>query len=146
MVVLSKIDVAGVDGKAIATPDVWEGLLASIGAGIREEVWLRFGVLTFCVWVGLKFARRLPPHGEMPSSRLLWTANIVAALGFAAMHVPQAQMLIGLTGRLLVFMFVGNGVPGLVFGWLYWRRGLVPAMAAHFGLDLVLKVLVPLVS
>jgi membrane protease YdiL (CAAX protease family) len=35
-------------------------------------------------------------------------------------------------------------VPGLVFGWLYWRRGLVAAMLAHFGLDLVLKVFIPL--
>jgi membrane protease YdiL (CAAX protease family) len=47
---------------------------------------------------------------------------------------------------LLAFIFVGNGVPGLVFGWLYWRRGLYAAMITHFGLDLVTKVLVPLVS
>ena len=46
----------------------------------------------------------------------------------------------------MLFIFVGNGTPGLVFGWLYWRRGLIAAMLAHFGLDLVLKVLIPLFS
>jgi hypothetical protein len=43
-------------------------------------------------------------------------------------------------------IFVGNGAPGVVFGWLYWRRGLYSAMLAHFGLDLVIKVFMPLVS
>jgi hypothetical protein len=32
----------------------------------------------------------------------------------------------------------------VVFGWQYWRRGLVAAMAAHLGADIVLHVLSPL--
>lgn len=47
---------------------------------------------------------------------------------------------------MLAVIFDGNGAPGVVFGWLYWRRGLYSAMLAHFGLDLVIKVLVPLLS
>jgi membrane protease YdiL (CAAX protease family) len=35
-----------------------------------------------------------------------------------------------------------NSLAGLVFGWLYWRRGLKAAMVAHFSADLVLHVLV----
>ncbi len=37
-----------------------------------------------------------------------------------------------------------NGVGGVVFGWLYWRRGLLAAMVAHFSADVVLHVLAPL--
>jgi len=35
--------------------------------------------------------------------------------------------------------------PGVyVFGWLYWRRGILTAMASHFCADLILHVLTPL--
>jgi hypothetical protein len=35
------------------------------------------------------------------------------------------------------------GVGGVVFGWLYWRKGLIAAMVAHFTADLVIEVLAP---
>jgi len=40
----------------------------------------------------------------------------------------------------------GNRLPGYVFGRLYWRRRVIAAMWAHFGLDLVLKVFIPVHS
>jgi hypothetical protein len=136
------------DGKhgALTMPPPWEGLLASIGAGVREEIWLRLGLMSVLVWLGcwlIRIGTRQYPHSL---GAVVWTANLLAALGFAAIHIPQAHALLGLSAPLIVFIFVGNGVPGLVFGWLYWRRGLLAAMLAHFGLDLVLKVLIPLVS
>jgi Type II CAAX prenyl endopeptidase Rce1-like len=143
---LSKAQVAGANDKQIILPNAWEGLLASIGAGIREEIWLRFGLLTFFVWLGVVLIRPFVGRSQNPPPLIFWIANAAAALSFAAIHIPQAQLLLGLTAGMLVFIFVGNGVPGLVFGWLYWRRGLIAAMIAHFGLDLVLKVLVPLFS
>jgi Type II CAAX prenyl endopeptidase Rce1-like len=146
VVSLSHLEISGSKNKEITTPNAWEGLLGSIGAGIREEIWLRFGLLTFFAWLGVLVFRSRPSGSQKPSSLVFWIANTAAALSFAAIHIPQAQALLGLTTRLLVFVFVGNGVPGLVFGWLYWRRGLVAAMIAHFGLDLVLKVVVPLFS
>ena len=39
-----------------------------------------------------------------------------------------------------------NAVAGVVFGWLYWKRGLEMAMLAHFGGDLVLHVAAPFLS
>jgi membrane protease YdiL (CAAX protease family) len=125
----------------IAAPAAWEGFLASIGAGIREEVWLRLGMMTFFVWLGNKLTFRGPSE---PYPAVVWAANALAALLFAAIHIPQAKLLIGLSGPVLAFIFLGNGVPGLVFGWLYWRKGLVAAMMAHFILDVVLKVILPL--
>ena len=37
-----------------------------------------------------------------------------------------------------------NGVGGMLFGWLYWKHGLMAAMLAHFSADIVLHVAVPL--
>ena len=39
-----------------------------------------------------------------------------------------------------------NGVAGVAFGWLYWKRGLEMAMLAHFSADIVLHVIAPLLS
>jgi hypothetical protein len=129
------------DGIAdVKAPPVWEGFLASIGAGIREEVWLRLGCLTLVAWIGTRLARR-----STPGAAVLWSANLFAALLFGAIHLPQAAQLVGLTAPVLVVVLVGNGLPGLVFGWLYWRKGLVSAMVAHITMDVVLKVIAPLI-
>jgi hypothetical protein len=131
----------------IEMPSPGEGLLASIGAGIREEIWLRLGFMTLLVWLGANLVRLFTTTGSEVSPTIVWVGNLLAALCFAAIHLPQAMALLGrLTAPLLAFIFVGNGVPGLVFGWLYWRRGLYAAMLTHFGLDLVTKVFVPLIS
>jgi membrane protease YdiL (CAAX protease family) len=126
---------------AIKSPSAGAGFLASLGAGVREEVWLRLGVMTFLAWIGSVVTRRSPP-----TAVVIWIANVLAALLFAAMHLPQAAGLIGLTPAVLLIVFVGNGVPGVVFGWLYWRKGLVAAMVSHFMIDVVLKVVVPLLE
>jgi hypothetical protein len=122
-------------------PAWWRGLLAAVGAGVREEVWLRLGLLTFFAWIG---TRLTGPKAVTPG--VFWTAKVVAAILFGAMHLPQAAQLLGLTGPIVAFVLLGNGVPGLVFGWLYWRKGLLAAMASHFALDVVLKVVVPLLG
>ena len=38
------------------------------------------------------------------------------------------------------------GVPCVVFGWLYWRRGLVAAMVSHFAADFLLKAVLPMMG
>jgi len=40
---------------------------------------------------------------------------------------------------------VNNGVIGIIFGWLYWKKGLESAMIAHFSSDVVLHLIVPLI-
>ena len=37
---------------AITDPPAWSGLLASIGAGVTEEILFRLGLMTFLVWMG----------------------------------------------------------------------------------------------
>lgn len=124
---------------AFTMPPPWECLLASVGAAIREEVWLRLGFLTVLAYLGTKLCGR----NRVPAA-VFWSANVLAALLFGAMHLPQTHALIGLSAPLVAYVLIGNGVPGLVFGWLFWRRGLLAAMVAHFWLDIVLKIIAPL--
>lgn len=68
--------------------------------------------------------------------------NVVAALAFAALHLPQAIALFGsLTMSTLLVSLVGNGAVGILCGQLFWKRGLGYAVATHLGADLVLHVL-----
>lgn len=126
----------------VVLPSPWQGLLASVGAGITEEIWLRLGLMTLLIWIGAKLTRR-----ERPAAWVVWVSIVLATLLFGAMHLPQAAALgEGLTGALVALVLFGNGILGVVFGWLYWKRGLIAAMVAHFSTDIVLKVIVPAIG
>jgi len=62
------------------------------------------------------------------------------------MHLPKASGLVALTGPLIAYVLLGNGVVGLFFGWLYWRKGLIAAMTAHATQDIITHVVGPLVG
>jgi membrane protease YdiL (CAAX protease family) len=121
-------------------PDVWLGLLAALYGGIDEEILLRLGLMTLLVWLGSKITRT---RGR-PGPGLMWTANILAALLFGLGHLPATASVLPLTGIVIFRAIVLNGLAGIVFGWLYWRHGILTAMASHFCADLVLHVLTPL--
>jgi hypothetical protein len=118
----------------------WKGLLASFYGGIGEEVLLRLFVMTLLVWLVARLRQR-PPRAA-----LYWGAIAIAALLFGAGHLPAAAGLWPLTGIVVLRTLVLNGVAGVLFGWLYWRRGLEAAMCAHFCADLVLHVAAPLLA
>jgi membrane protease YdiL (CAAX protease family) len=83
--------------------------------------------------------------GRSPLTPVLaWVAIVIAALAFGAGHLPAAAQVWPLDAVVIVRTVLLNGVGGLVFGWLFWKHGLAPAMLAHFGADLVLHVLAPL--
>ena len=75
---------------------------------------------------------------------MIWIGNLLACLIFGAAHLPQgARFTGGLSPQLITAALVGNGVPGLMFGWLYWRKGLIAAMVCHALADIMIKVLPP---
>ncbi|MGC1374678.1 MAG: CPBP family intramembrane glutamic endopeptidase [Anaerolineales bacterium] len=124
-----------------AQPAAWKGLLASFYGGINEELLLRLCVFTLLAWLG-KFVSHTP-EGR-PTLVVLWIANILAAILFGLGHLPATATLIALTPLVIVRAIVLNGLAGIVFGYLYWTRGLESAMLSHFSADLVLHVLLAL--
>lgn len=125
--------------REVALPGPLPGLLAAFGAGINEEIWFRLGVLTGLVGIG-----RWALKQSQTSRVLFWTANGVAALLFGTAHLPQFALI----ASELPLTFIGvvlfqNSIAGVIFGWLYWRRGLLAAMVAHVTADIVIYVIVP---
>jgi hypothetical protein len=121
--------------RAMNPPAPWQGFLASFYGGINEELLTRLGLMTLLAWLRARLARL-----EAPSRGVMWTANVVAALLFGAGHLPTLSALAPLTVILVVRTLLLNGTAGVVFGWFYWRRGLLVVMAAHFSADVVLHV------
>lgn len=121
----------------------WEGFLVAVGAGVSEEIWLRLGAMGILAWLFTRIAKlagRGGAEGEAPSWAV-WASMAGAALLFGAAHLPLAATLgDGLTFAFAANVVLMNSVLGLVFGWLYWKRGLIAAMAAHFATNIVLKV------
>lgn len=116
------------------------GLLASLYGGIAEELFLRFGLMTLLAWVGWRLVGR---PDELPAG-VTWAAILLAAGLFGLGHLGATVAVFRLTPTVVARMLVLNGLGGVVFGWLYWRDGLVAAMVAHFGADVVLHVVTAL--
>lgn len=57
------------------------------------------------------------------------------------MHLPQLAQFGTPTLPAITLTLLGNGIVGVVCGWLYWRRSLVAAILAHFTVDVILHVL-----
>lgn len=97
--------------------------------GITEEVLLRWGLMTVFAWLAWRFIQR---GSGAVKVELVWLAIAASALLFGAGHLPMAHFLIGsLNGPIALFVVGLNAAFGMLFGWLYWRRGLESAMVAH---------------
>jgi len=121
-----------------AHPAAWKGFLASFYGGIAEEIQLRLLVMSLIAWLGSFISKT--SEGK-PTVAIFWIANILAAVLFGLGHLPATANIIPLTPLVITRAILLNGVGGVIFGWLYWKRGLESAMIAHFSTDIVLHVL-----
>jgi hypothetical protein len=128
----------------VINPPFWQGLLASFYGGVTEEILLRLFLMTLLAWVGKKLFQR---NNRLPGSGVMWMSNILTSLAFGLVNLPTA-ISIGLPMTTLVIarILILDGLPGIVYGWLYWKQGLGDAMLAHFSGDILLHVLAPLLA
>jgi hypothetical protein len=117
----------------------WKGLLSSFYGGIGEEVLCRLFLVSALVWMGARMQR-----ATMPRAGVYWGAIIMAAVLFGIGHLPALAQIATLDLANVSRVIGLNAFAGTAFGWLFWRRGLEHAMAAHFSADLVLHVAAPL--
>jgi membrane protease YdiL (CAAX protease family) len=131
---------AGVSLVGAVSPPIWQGFLASFYGGIGEEILLRLFFMTLIVWIFSKFTK----SKVIENNFIMWSSIIVAAIIFGLGHLPATAAMTALTPLVILRAVILNGIGGVVFGWLYWKKGLESAIIAHFSTDIVLHVLFPL--
>ena len=119
-------------------PPAWQGLLASFYGGINEEILLRLFLMTLLVWIFFKIKKT--EEGK-PTKVGIWLAIIIAAIIFGAGHLPTVAAITALNAPIVAYIIILNSVGGIIFGWLYWKKGLESAMIGHFTTDIILHVI-----
>lgn len=117
-----------------AAPPFWVATLASLYGGVNEEVLLRLFLFTLLYFL-LNKCCKINKENKTIS---LWTVNIIVALLFGLGHLPAAFKLPSPSAVDIVRILFLNGLGGILFGWLYWSRGLWTAIGAHFVTDLMI--------
>lgn len=123
-------------------PPAWQGFLASFYGGINEEILLRLFLMSLLVWIFFKIKRS---SDGKPTKMGVWLAIILSAIIFGIGHLPTVAAITSLTPLIVARVIILNAIGGIIFGWLYWKKGLESAMICHFSADIILHVIVPLV-
>ena len=119
---------------------VWKAFLASFYGGIAEEILLRLFLVSLFIWIIFKIKK---DKDGKPAVFGIWLSIILAAVFFGLGHLPATAQITSLTGIVIIRAIVLNGVGGIIFGWLYWKKGLESAIIAHFSADIVLHIITP---
>jgi hypothetical protein len=128
-------------------PGAIEGFLASFYGGISEELLLRLFFVPFLclVLIGILMLLGRAKTWEHTDT-VVWVSVVIAAIVFGLGHLPATAAIMDITPLVVFRAVLLNGVGGLVFGWLFYRKGLESAMISHFSADIVLHVLLPLLN
>ena len=117
---------------------LWKRLLAGVVyGGITEELFMRLFLVSLLVWL---LARWWRGADGRPAPGAFLTAIVIVAVLFGLGHLPATAAMTELTQTIVVRGLVLNGVAGVIFGWLYWRRGLESAMVGHAAAHLVMQI------
>lgn len=97
--------------------------------GVVEEILLRLFMMSLIAFIIWKICFRR--HGSVPAKAVI-TANIAAAVLFAAGHLPATYALFGdFSAVILLRCFLLNGGFGLLLGFIYRKYGIQYAMLSH---------------
>jgi len=116
-------------------------ILASLTAGIGEEMVFRLFFIPFLVWL----ISRVVLKGAQEQV-VYWNAAIFSAIFFAAGHLPAVMFLLGtaslsdIPAAMMAEIFLLNGTLSLVAAYFLRRSGYLAAATLHTSADIVWHV------
>ena len=100
--------------------------------GIAEELMMRFGIMSVIVFALFKATKKL-------SAPVYIIAILISSFLFALGHFPVIYQFVKEPGPIIfTYVILGNCTGGIIFGWLYWKKGLESAIIAHAVTHLVM--------
>lgn len=127
LMLISVLAELGINGQLHNRPQTLDisFLTALLYGGIAEEIMMRFGLMTLLVYVLCKLSKS-------SADWVFIVAIVVSSVLFAAAHLPIVYTsLQTVSFGLLTYILVANSTAGLVYGYLYWKKGLECSMVAH---------------
>lgn len=123
----------------IRSVDNW--IASVLYGGIIEELMLRFFLMSLLVFIIWKLFFKRWEKEAIPVIVFV-IANGIAALVFAAGHLPATILAFGELSFLIVLRcFVLNGLFGFIFGEIYRKYGIQYAIVGHMGTHIVSKLI-----
>jgi len=123
-------------------PEFPLSLLASLTAGIGEEVLFRLFFISFWVWLVSYVILK-----KRWQNQVFWIVTILSALAFALGHTPALMIIYDLNGlneippALMTEIILLNGTISLIAAYYFRRFGLLAAVGIHFWTDVVWHVI-----
>lgn len=117
-------------------------IVASIVAGIGEEIIFRLFFISFWVW--LISSVFLKNKWQQP---VFWGVSILSALLFAGGHIPAVMMIVRLTSineiplSMIIEIFLLNSVVAVLAAYYFRKYGFLAAVGIHFWTDIVWHVI-----
>ncbi len=109
--------------------------------GVVEEILMRLFLMSLFALLIWKLFFRNSKKDKIPQI-VFAAANILAAVLFAAGHLPATVGIFGELSPMIVFRcFLMNGAFGAVFGEMYCRYGIQYAMFSHAGCHIISKLI-----
>lgn len=122
-------------------PEFVMSFLASISAGIGEEIVFRLLLISFIMWLfGIKILK------GKHNPKVFVIAVIISSVAFAASHTPSFIFILEQQGKSFGFilgleLFILNTLVS-VFAAIYYKRyGIIAAMGIHFWADIMWHVI-----
>ena len=109
-------------------PTIYKIIGGLLVGGIIEEVMMRLFFMSLIVFIISKLFYK--NKKEIPTLVFV-VANILAALLFAAGHLPSTATMTVLTPIIIIRCFLFNGGLGLTFGYLYRKHNIRYVMISH---------------
>lgn len=114
--------------RSMAEEPFWLRLAIVVYSPVAEELLYRFIMMPLLAWVAYAMLARVL-HQALPVA--MWIGIVGAATLFGLAHVGNAPDVPHPFVRAITL----NGLAGIVFGWLYWKKGFEAAVLAHFAAD-----------
>jgi Type II CAAX prenyl endopeptidase Rce1-like len=141
LVIEPVIPAAGARIAAAAALPLWRRVAIIYVAAVGEELVFRLLLLSLIAGIAARLVRRTE---RVPGRRIIWFANGLSALAFAAVHLPAWSAIGPLSLGLALTVLMLNGLGGLVFGDVFVKHGISAAIWAHAGADCAVQLIGPL--
>jgi hypothetical protein len=118
-------------------PSLGSRVLAIFYGGFFEEILVRLLIMSFFVWFFWKLTRS---DNATSHPWIYWLGLMLAAVLLGALHLSLSFAIYGVSALVVIRALALNLIPGLVFGWLYWKKGIEAAMVSHMCADFIIHV------